>query len=156
MAEDENQSHAGLAGHAESAAASSVPNYTAWLLFAVSGPELNPELITQMLGIEPDRKLHALADRDGVWQINSTLGAHEKIEEHLREVLHRLLPVRRKLKELSTDLHLEFYCAVEKEPGDHILFVMPPRLMLFAGYLNASVVWDVSDRSEGQHNNDQP
>lgn len=145
MAEDENDSHMGGSEHAPAA------NYTAWLLFAVSGPELNPELITQLLGIEPDRKLQALADRDGVWQINSTLGAHEKIEEHLREVLHRLLPVRRKLKELSDDLHLEFYCAVEKAPGEHILFVMPPRLMLFAGYLNASVVWDVSDRSESRH-----
>ncbi|MCR9144713.1 MAG: DUF4279 domain-containing protein [bacterium] len=126
-------------------------NYTAWLLFAISGPELNPELITQMLGIDPDRKLQALADRDGVWQINSTLGADQKIEDHLREILHRLLPVRRKLRELARDLKLEFYCAVEKEPGAHVLFVMPSRLMLFAGYLDASVIWDVSDRrGDGQ------
>ena len=123
-------------------------NYTAWLLFAISGPELNPELITQMLGIEPDRKLQALADRDGVWQINSTLDAGEKIEEHLREILHRLLPVRRKLRELARDLHLEFYCAIEKQPGSSILFAMPSRLMLFAGYLEASVIWDVSDRGQ--------
>lgn len=129
--------------------AKSNQNYTAWLLFAISGPELNPELITQMLGIEPDRKLQALADRDGVWQINSTLGANEKIEEHLREILHRLLPVRRKLRELARDLRLEFYCAVEKEPGSHILFAMPSRLMLFAGYLDASVIWDIADRQAG-------
>ncbi len=125
-------------------------NYTTWLLFAISGPELNPELITQMLGMEPDRKVQALADRDGVWQINSTLGAQESIEDHLREILYRLLPVRRKLRELSRDLKLEFYCAVEKEPGTHILFVMPSRLLLFAGYLGATVVWDISDRDENQ------
>ncbi len=125
--------------------AKTTQSYTAWLLFAISGPELNPELITQMLGIDPDRKVQALADRDGVWQINSTLGADQKIEDHLREILHRLLPVRRKLRELARDLRLEFYCAVEKRPGDHVLFVMPSRLMLFAGYLDASVIWDVSD-----------
>ncbi|MEQ9362682.1 MAG: hypothetical protein RIF32_00480, partial [Leptospirales bacterium] len=69
---------------------------------------------------------------------------------HLREILHRLLPVRRKLRDLARDLRLEFYCAVEKEPGSHVLFVMPSRLMLFAGYLDASVIWDVSDRRAGQ------
>jgi hypothetical protein len=123
-------------------------NYTAWLLFAVSGPGLNPELVTQLLGLEPDRKVDAVGDRDGIWQINSTLAAGESIEAHLRAILHRLLPVRRKLKEFARDLHLEFYCAVEKNPGSHILFTVPPRLMLFAGYLGASVVWDISDRPE--------
>ena len=124
-------------------------HYTGWTLFVVSGPDLNPELITQMLGIEPDRAVVPSGDREGAWQINSTRGADESIEDHIWEILHRLVGVRRKLRELSKDLRLEFYCAIEKDGGEIIHIVLPPRLMLFIGYLGARIVWDVSDRDQG-------
>ena len=126
-------------------------HYTCWVLFAVSGATRNPDMISMMLKMDPDRAMHGVGDREGVWQLNSTRGAEESLESHIQELLERLQPVRHEIRRIVRDARVEFYCAVEKDPGAVGEFVLPPRLMLMIGYLGATLVWDVSEKGADEN-----
>lgn len=119
--------------------------YTGWVLFTVSGPELNPGSVSAILDLEPDRLIFPGSAQEGVWQLNSHLGAEEPLEKHLWVLLERILPVRRQLRQLARDHKLEFYCSVQKDREAEIHFELPSRLLLLIGYLGAGIVCDVSD-----------
>jgi hypothetical protein len=123
------------------------PRAEIWALFAISGKDLNPDYLTHDLGMEPDRIVHAdpTQDTHGVWQINSSLGVYEPFERHAMEILERLIPVRRQLRDLSRGARLEFYAVIQKKTHDTSLFEIPPRLLLFMGYIGANLALEVTD-----------
>lgn len=123
------------------------PRAEIWALFAISGKDLNPDYLTHDLGMEPDRIVHAdpTQDTHGVWQINSSLGVYEPFERHAMEILERLIPVRRQLRQLSRDSRLEFYAVIQKKTHDTSLFEVSPRLLLFMGYIGATLALEVTE-----------
>jgi len=120
--------------------------YSGYALFAIASPDLNPDAVSMSLGMDPDRQAYAYGDREGYWQINSDLGANDRMEDHIWQIIQRLLPKRGELKRLSAGAKLEFYCAVQKEPDAIVHLRLPPRLLLFIGHLGANLVWDVSEK----------
>ncbi|MCB1325118.1 MAG: DUF4279 domain-containing protein [Spirochaetales bacterium] len=129
----------------ESGGRGPAPHYSGWVVFAVTGRHLEPEDVTRRLGTEPDRVVLAAAERDAVWQINSTLPAQSNIEEHLWELMNRLLPMRHELRRLARDWRVEFFCAVESLRGTVQRIDLSPRLLLFIGHLGAHLAWEFSD-----------
>lgn len=121
------------------------PDYTGWVVFTISGEQVNPEHMSLLLGMQPDRSAQGLAGRPGFWQINSSLEAQASIDDHLRELIRRLLPVRKKMRMIARDAELQFYCAIEKRKDGVAQFRLPSQLLLLIGYLGATVVCDVSD-----------
>lgn len=119
--------------------------FTGWVVFSVSAPDLNPELITNILQIEPDRIVHPQDERSGEWQINSRLEAQRSLSAHIWDLLDRLKEVRHELRRIQTEATLEFYCSVEKLPGASILFDLSPRMLLLIGHLGACIRMDISD-----------
>lgn len=120
------------------------PPFTSWCIFTVTGEDINPDQITLMLNLDPDRAVQGLPGRPGLWQLNSTLNAQARLEEHLQQLLLRLLPARQQLRRISRDARLEFFCAIEKRTDAQIEFLLPPQLILLIGYIGAHVVCEVS------------
>lgn len=92
--------------------------------FGVYGDAPGPDEITQMLGLEPSRsaaKGHTQQTRTGtiittkksVWLLDSRLAASARLEDHLRDLLGRLLPHAAEIRDLRRQgLEVEFRCAV--------------------------------------------
>lgn len=135
---------------AEEESQESLQPFAGWVVFSVSAPDLNPELITNLLRIEPDRVQQPQEDRDGMWQINSRLDAQRSLAAHIWGLLDRLKEARQELRRIQEDAELEFYCAVEKKVGASILFDLSPRMLLLIGHLGARVRMDLADLHENK------
>ncbi len=110
----------------------------------ISAPELQPELITRLLGMEPDRSRPPGPDGPGEWQLNSKLGAGESIAEHILHLLGILMPLRHKLREFRHDANLEFYCAIQKQDEAPIIEI-PPRLQLLCGHIGSMLRIEIEE-----------
>ncbi len=88
----------------------------------IFAPELNPTVVTQQLGITPDRQ-HLKGDhpknnpryaayKDGMWIIGSHVSREAPLEMHLQAVCNRLLLVRSQLETLRQTAIVDFYCTI--------------------------------------------
>ncbi|MBX7058491.1 MAG: DUF4279 domain-containing protein [Leptospirales bacterium] len=127
------------------AAADSGPAFTGWCIFTITAEDLNPDHINLLLNMDADRAVQGLPGRPGLWQLNSSLTAQARLDEHLDQLLRRLLPVRNQLRRIAHDARLEFFCAIEKRTSAMIEFHLPPQLLLLIGYVGAHVVCEISD-----------
>jgi len=103
--------------------------------FRIMGDDLDPTIITTLLGIEPDHK-HKKGDSNtgkaksgkiiyyspyssGMWAIKSKLDKHSRIQEHIESILEQLVPKKEMLEKLHNDgFEMDFYCGYffEKTP----------------------------------------
>lgn len=112
-----------------------------WAAFILRGNDLNPEEVTELLGIKPDfyihKKLHNLKDQESLphWQLNSSLSPEASVEEHFYDILRKIAPSRSKLRELTAKLEAVFYASVEFSSMEVDGIRLEPRLLLLLGDL---------------------
>ncbi|MCB1173085.1 MAG: DUF4279 domain-containing protein [Leptospiraceae bacterium] len=109
--------------------------YQCWVVFIVSSEDLQPELVTRLLDMEPDRSTPPGPRQPGEWQMNSRLDSVEDLNMHVQHLLALLMPLRHKLREMRRDAVLEMYCAVRPESGEVALIDIDPRVQLLCGHL---------------------
>ncbi|MCB1137127.1 MAG: DUF4279 domain-containing protein [Leptospiraceae bacterium] len=108
-----------------------------WAVLTVSGAELHPEDVSRILGMEPDRIIPRDAWGRGIWQLNSRPAGNEKIEEHVKDLLRRLLPVRRNLRQLAREHEVRVSCVLDAGSETEAHFELDPRYLLLAGAVGA-------------------
>lgn len=115
-----------------------------WVIFLMEGDDLNPDVITELLGISPDRTAYPDPQDGsrGFWQLNSTLSGSRPAEEHYWNILERLLPVYRKLWDLSEKYALEFYCSLRKGSDERSALNLPAKILLLTGYIGARLEFE--------------
>jgi hypothetical protein len=112
-----------------------------WAAFILQGNDLNPDEVSELLGVKPDfsihKKLHNLQSQESRphWQLNSSLSPEASIEEHFYNILKKLAPSRSKLKELTAKLEAVFYASVEFSSMEVDGIRLEPRLLLLLGDL---------------------
>jgi len=122
-------------------------NAEGWVVFAFTG-HISPERITGEIGIDPDRVYPAPPGRGMIWQIHSTLPASESLFRHFEEILKRLMPARRKIRNLAKECQAEFYCSMYRKKDSTEMFEMPSRYLLLMGYLGAAMALDIIEKQE--------
>lgn len=110
---------------------------TGWAVLTVSGTDLHPEDVSRILGMEPDRIIPRDAWGRGIWQLNSRPSGNEKIEEHVKDLLRRLLPVRRSLRQLARDHEVRVACVLDAGEENEAHFSLDSRYLLLAGAIGA-------------------
>lgn len=86
--------------------------------FRIFAPGLNPQSVTEKLGIEPDH-MHLEGDyprgnpkysayKQGMWLLRSKLGSSDSVEKHLEHLLSILEPKRDAIISLSTSADVNF------------------------------------------------
>ena len=115
-----------------------------FVVFSITGENIHPDLITRHIQLEPSRVIHPVEENDykTLWQINSRLKGREPIVEHFRDILKRLMPVRKKLREFSRDAELIFFCSLIKQKVSPETAVIPQEILLVIGNLGASLEID--------------
>ncbi len=120
-----------------------------WVVFSIGGDDFNPDVITKMLGIEPDRVFYPDEDgKNALWQMSSTVPGTESLETHFWEILHRLLPVRRELLKIAKEASLNFYCTIRKSKGRSGFLPLSPRVLILIGYIGAGLDIEITDAEE--------
>ena len=105
-----------------------------WAVFIISAPDLNPEEITSKIRITPDYfqapSLTESGDNiPGIWQMNSTIAEDLELEEQIWDILKKIAPVRKEVKEAIEKLSAYIYCSVEFSDDDKGGFKFSPRLL---------------------------
>jgi hypothetical protein len=125
-----------------------------WAMIAIFGPKVKPMEITTKLGIDPDyfhdSDIKDMENKsvDPHWQINSTLGPESPLNEHIWELLKRLAPARRELKEISSFHEACLYASVEFASEERKGIRLEKRTMLLLGELGITLEilpWSVED-----------
>jgi hypothetical protein len=91
--------------------------------FRLIGDSLNPDLVTERLGITPAHA-HAKGDlqarnrgrryRTGAWIVDSTLSPERPLDDHISQLLDRLEPVIGQILEFeSLGCRADFFCAYD-------------------------------------------
>ncbi|MDZ4726418.1 MAG: DUF4279 domain-containing protein [Leptospira sp.] len=112
-----------------------------WAMIAIFGPKVKPVEITSKLGMDPDYFHDSdIKDINNVslephWQLNSKLGPESPLNEHIWELLKRLAPVRRELKEISSLYATCLYASVEYASRATKGIKLDKRTMLLLGEL---------------------
>ncbi|MEJ6401566.1 DUF4279 domain-containing protein [Yoonia sp. 2307UL14-13] len=81
----------------------------------------DPNKITEILGIEPDRAYslgeayqtprgHTLKRRQSLWRYNSTLESEEPLEAHVRAIIRKMYPKRIELLKLQEEFSCQVVC----------------------------------------------
>lgn len=124
---------------------------TGWAVFLIQGRNLSTEQLEKMLQMKAD---YLREGQDGMrrWQLNSRLSGRHSIEEHIEDILKRLLPVRKAVRSLPAGLESRFICSVLTRNIRRGSIVLPGNLLLLIGSLhcNLEVHFDVVDDQEGQ------
>ena len=111
-----------------------------WVIFSVTGEDFNPDLVTAELDIEPDRVFYPdEKNSEVVWQLKSTLHGSESLENHMWEILYRLLPVRKNLMKIARDSQLTFHCTIMNPGSFRTAIQISPKLMLLVGHIGAVI-----------------
>ncbi|MEQ8353726.1 MAG: DUF4279 domain-containing protein [Leptospiraceae bacterium] len=110
---------------------------TGWAILTISGSDLHPEDVSRILGVEPDRIIPRDAWGRGIWQINSRPAGNEPIEEHVKDLLRRLSPVRRSLRQLARDHEVRVSCVMDAGDETEAYFELDSRYLLLAGAIGA-------------------
>ena len=105
-----------------------------WAVFIISAPDLNPEEITSKIRITPDYfQAPSLTESGenipGIWQMNSTIAEDLELEEQIWDILKKIAPVRKEVKEAIEKLSAYIYCSVEFSDDDKGGFKFSPRLL---------------------------
>jgi hypothetical protein len=95
--------------------------------FRIYAPELKPNLVSELLGLEPTHT-HLRGDyrhnnpkytpyKHGMWSLGSKLTAAEPLSEHLESLLAVLEPKREQLLKLSEENEVDFFCSLFSQGG---------------------------------------
>jgi hypothetical protein len=112
-----------------------------WASLIIHGMNLNPDEVTQQLGVTPDfsvqAKLTNLQEHESTphWQLNSSLNPDASLEAHFYDLLKRIAPNRNELRELSLKQEIVIYASVEYSSMDVDGIRLEPRLLLLLGDL---------------------
>jgi hypothetical protein len=142
-----------ISGHAWSTVA------TFWL----RGERLDPDVITRVMGIEPnraDRRGEPRASnpqykhRTGAWTLESEnvlSREDDHLDDHLRWLLDRLEPRAPALAEVVADqgLDVEFWCVVWMD-GPNCDFALPPETIGRVAALGAALRLDIYESDDVQ------
>ncbi|TGM58779.1 DUF4279 domain-containing protein [Leptospira adleri] len=130
-------------------------NPLTWAILSVNENGLNSEDVTRQLDLKPDFSTPRMAtDKEGRplsfghWQLHSTLDAHAPLEDHILQILEKVLPSRHKVKEFAGKHNLCLYVSVEF--ADHSLkeTEISPRILLLVGSLGIKLVFQPWRREE--------
>jgi hypothetical protein len=116
-----------------------------WAMIAIFGPKVKPVEITAKLGIDPDYFQDSeIVDIENNpvtphWQINSTLGPEAPLGEHIWQLLKRIAPARREMKEITSIHESCLYASVENASKDVKGIRLEKRVMLLLGELGINV-----------------
>jgi hypothetical protein len=116
--------------------------------FDIRGNSLNPEKITELLGIQPDdswkkndiimfdgkkvknaRTGRCRKNKIGVWALESNAGKRNSLEDKINYLVNKLLPVKEKLKKVNTKYTKMLYITIEPH-YDIAVFCVPISLKL--------------------------
>ncbi|GIX40419.1 MAG: hypothetical protein KatS3mg129_0152 [Leptospiraceae bacterium] len=109
-----------------------------WVIFLISGRGLDPNEITKILNIKPDRIRSNDLDGTISWQLNSTLEGHRNLSEHIEDILKRLYPVRKQIQGLSKKYEILFVCNFNLEQSENYIKI-PAKYLSIIGYLGANL-----------------
>ncbi|EHQ04558.1 DUF4279 domain-containing protein [Leptonema illini] len=119
---------------------------TGWAVFLIQGRNLSTEQLESALHMKPD---FLREGRDGMrhWQLNSRLSGRHSINEHVEDLLKRLLPVRKAVRSLPAGLEARFICSVITRNISRGSFELPGNLLLLIGSLQCvlEVHFDVTE-----------
>lgn len=126
-----------------------------WAILSVNEDGLDTESVTRTLDLKPDFSTPRVAtDREGKalgfghWQLHSTLDAHAPLEEHILQILEKVLPSRHKVKEFASRHSLCMYVSVEFSDVSRKETEISPRLLLLLGNLGIKLVFQPWQREE--------
>lgn len=113
-----------------------------WVIFCVSGENLNLSEIKKVISVEPDyfqgkntKDYHGNAVRPYL-QYNSILASNSSLEEHLWSILKRICENRVEIKALGKNYQLSLYANLENRTSSkHLSVSLSPRLMILLGDL---------------------
>jgi len=114
-----------------------------WACFAFYGPKLKQDWVTEKLGISPD--FSSVPPHEPVWQLNSRLPASESLNNHLWDILKRIAPIRKEIKEVSEYTQASLYATVEFASEYTKGLRLERRLLLLLGELGIDLElypWD--------------
>lgn len=104
-----------------------------WVVFIISGRDLNPEEINQILQIKPDKVKVNEYDGTVSWQINSSLEGKKELIEHIEDILRKIYPTRKNILHLSKRFKTQIICNIE---GKNTNFIeIPSRYLAILGSL---------------------
>ncbi|WCL47802.1 DUF4279 domain-containing protein [Leptospira sp. GIMC2001] len=112
-----------------------------WSTLIIQGTSLKPDTVSRELGVSPDyshdSNTTSLQDKQTmpIWQLNSRLKPDATLSEHLWDILERIAPARKLLKEWSQEMEIVLYTSVEFSDADVDGIKLEPRLMLLLGDL---------------------
>ncbi|MBM9578001.1 DUF4279 domain-containing protein [Leptospira sp. 201903070] len=130
-------------------------NPLTWAILSVNEDGLNSEDVTRQLDLKPDFSTPRMAtDKEGNplgfghWQLHSTVNADSPLEDHILQILEKVLPSRQKVKEFANKHDLCLYVSVEF--ADHSLgeTKISSKLLLLLGSLGIQLIFQPWKREE--------
>lgn len=103
-----------------------------WVVFVISGRDLNPEEINQILQIKPDRVKFNEYDGTVSWQINSSLEGKKELLDHIEDILKKIYHTRKNILHLSKRFKVQIICNVDKNTN---FIEIPSRYLAILGSL---------------------
>ncbi len=105
-----------------------------WAVFIITAPDLNPDEVTSKIRLTPDYfQEPSLTDSGenipGIWQMNSTISEELELEEQIWDILKKIAPVRKEVKEVIEKFSAYIYCSIEFSEKDRGGFKFTPRLL---------------------------
>ncbi|MBW7857980.1 MAG: DUF4279 domain-containing protein [Leptonema sp. (in: Bacteria)] len=120
-----------------------------WAIFLIQGRNLSVDWLETNLRMKADSLKEA---RDGMrhWQLNSRLAGYQSIEAHIDDLLRRLMPVRKSIKNLPSGLSSRFICSMLTRSINRATLVLPSNQLLLIGALgcNLEVHFDLINDSK--------
>lgn len=109
-----------------------------WAIFLIQGRSLSVDWLEKNLGMKADSLKEA---RDGMrhWQLNSRLAGYQSIEAHVDDLLHRLMPVRKSVRNLPSGLSHRFICSMLTRSMNRATLELPSRQLLLIGSLGCNL-----------------
>ncbi|MBM9499796.1 DUF4279 domain-containing protein [Leptospira sp. 201903071] len=130
-------------------------NPLTWAILSVNEDGLNSEEVTRQLDLKPDFSTPRIAtDKEGKplgfghWQLHSTLDAHSPLEDHILQILEKVLPSRHKVKEFANKHNLCLYVSVEFADPSLKETEISPKLLLLLGSLGIKLIFQPWRREE--------
>lgn len=107
-----------------------------WAVFLISGRGLEPNEISQLLNLKPDKIRSNELDGTISWQLNSSLEGNRNLIEHIEDILKRLYPVRKQIQNLSKKFDIVFVCNFDLEESEQSMKISSKYLSIL-GYIGA-------------------
>ncbi len=94
-----------------------------WAVSVITSPDLNPDELTTKIRLTPDYfQEPSLTDSGenipGIWQMNSTISEELELEEQIWDILKKIAPVRKEVKEVIEKFSAYIYCSIEFSEKD--------------------------------------